>query len=276
MCYYSSYLASQHLSPSTIKTYLAGIRHTQITLGLPEPKEYSSLPRLWLVQAGIKRVYSQKTPLIKRIRLPITPAILRRMHSLWSVKAGDADVTMLWAASTLCFFGFFRAGEITIPSMKAFNAQSHLSWGDITVDDVTTPTIIRVHLKRSKTDQFGRGADIQLGRTGCVLCPVAAVLGYTAVRGRDHGPFFRFKNGDPLTKPAFSKHVRSALQELSLPYQEFAGHSFRIGAATTAAKAGIEDSTIQMLGRWSSSAFLVYIRSPPEQLAQTTTTLAKS
>lgn len=36
-------------------------------------------------------------------------------------------------------------------------------------------------------------------------------------------------------------------------------HSFRIGAATSAAKAGIEDSTIHMLGRWSSSAFLVYI-----------------
>ncbi len=65
--------------------------------------------------------------------------------------------------------------------------------------------------------------------TGCVLCPVAAVLGYIAVRGREHGPFFRFKNGEPLTKPAFTKHVRSALQTLGLPYQDFAGHSFGLG-----------------------------------------------
>ncbi len=63
LCYYASYLAAQKLSPQTIKTYLAGIRHTQITLGLPEPKEYSSLPRLKLIQGGIKRVHSQSTPL---------------------------------------------------------------------------------------------------------------------------------------------------------------------------------------------------------------------
>lgn len=31
-----------------------------------------------------------------------------------------------------------------------------------------------------------------------------------------------------------------------------AGHSFRIGVATTARACGLNDSTIQMLGRWSS------------------------
>lgn len=51
-----------------------------------------------------------------------------------------------------------------------------------------------------------------------------------------------------------------ALQVLGLPWDNFAGHSFRIGAATAAAKAGIEDSVIQSLGRWSSAAFLTYIR----------------
>lgn len=110
LCYYASYLASHHLSPSTITTYLSGIRHTQITLELLEPKEYS-LPRLQLVQTGIKRVYSQKTPLIKQIRLPITPAILRNVHTLSSRRAGDADMMMLWAAATLCFFGGFLEPE---------------------------------------------------------------------------------------------------------------------------------------------------------------------
>ena len=46
LCYYVMYLAGQHLSPQTIKTYLAGIRHTQILLGLSEPREFSSLSRL--------------------------------------------------------------------------------------------------------------------------------------------------------------------------------------------------------------------------------------
>ena len=97
-----------------------------------------------------------------------------------------------------------------------------------------------------------------------------------AVRGSDKGPFFKFGNGQALTKSQFTHHVRLALQAVGLPYQSFAGHSFRIGAATTAARAGIEDSTIRTLGRWSSSAFLAYIRTPREQLAPLSMTLAQS
>ena len=42
----------------------------------------------------------------------------------------------------------------------------------------------------------------------------------------------------------------------------YSGHSFRAGAATTAAKAGVEDSVIKALGRWESSAYLIYMRLP--------------
>ena len=46
------------------------------------------------------------------------------------------------------------------------------------VDNQQAPTVIKLHLKQSKTDLFGRGADIVLGKTGCNLYPVAAILGY--------------------------------------------------------------------------------------------------
>lgn len=103
LCYFASYLASQNLAPQTIKTYLAGIRHMQITLGLPEPKEFSSLPRLQLVQAGIKRVHATKPAEGTRIRLPITPAILKSIHQHWNTRSSDPDIQMLWAAAVSVF-----------------------------------------------------------------------------------------------------------------------------------------------------------------------------
>ena len=40
----------------------------------------------------------------------------------------------------------------------------------------------------------------------------------------------------------------------------YSGHSFRIGAATTAAANGISVSLVKTLGRWESAAYTLYIR----------------
>ena len=42
------------------------------------------------------------------------------------------------------------------------------------------------------------------------------------------------------------------------------------------AKVAVEDSMIQTLGRWQSTAFLQYIPTPKEQLAALSTVLANS
>ena len=54
--------------------------------------------------------------------------------------------------------------------------------------------------------------------------------------GSNPGPLFRFSNGDSPTKFKFTQEVHEVLQALRLPYTDFAGHSFRIGAATAAAR----------------------------------------
>ena len=43
--------------------------------------------------------------------------------------------------------------------------------------------------------------------------------------------------------------------------KDYTGHGFRMGAATTAARVGIPDNMIKTLGRWSSEAYRLYIRS---------------
>ena len=60
LCYFATYFACYYLSPQTIKVYLAAIWYMQITLGLPETKQYSLMLRLHLVQSGIQHPHSQK------------------------------------------------------------------------------------------------------------------------------------------------------------------------------------------------------------------------
>ena len=183
---------------------------------------------------------------------------------------------MLWAACCTCFFGFLRSGEITIPSVKDYDPGAHLSYGDVTLDSNTTPSIVQVVIKASKTDPFRKGVKVYLGRTDNNLCPVAAVVAYLALHHKlGAGPFFKFQSGTALTRASFVDRVRKALKEAGMDADKFSGHSFRIGAASTAAARGVEDSLIKTLGRWESSAYLLYIQVPRERLADLSVVLAK-
>ena len=57
------------------------------------------------------------------------------------------------------------------------------------------------------------------------------------------------------------------LQEVGVESSQYSGHRFHIGAAMTAAKLGVSDSLVKILGRWRSSAFICYIQTPCEQLS---------
>ena len=111
------------------------------------------------------------------------------------------------------------------------------------------------------------GVDIFVGKTGNQLCPVTAVLSYMVARGPGEGPFFRFDDGKPLTRPRFVTRIKEALTTVGLDCSAYSSHSFRSGAATTAAAQGVSDAIIKMLGHWKSSAYQLYIKTPRNQLA---------
>ena len=261
-----SYLAEGGLSYATISAYLSGLRFFQIASGSPDP-HIPSLPQLHYVLRGIRRAQSHSSDR----RLPVTPEIMQILFTAWSnpSTATFFDRSTLWAACCLGFFGFMRSGEFTCPSNSRF--QDHmLAPRDVAVHSHHHPSMVLVLLRRSKTDPFGQGMTVFVGRTAHAICPVAAILCYLAQRGSEHGPLFRFEDGSSLSRQRLVTAIRSALQSQGVPpvvLSGISGHSFRIGAATAAARAGVQDSTIQTLGRWRSSSFLRYIRTPGSQLA---------
>ena len=274
LSYYAAHLADQGLAPQTIKSYLAALRNAQIGMGLPDPRDHSSMPLLKRVQAGISRIRQQSGTHRQRIRLPITPAILRQIKRQLTSSMNPNRV-IIWAIACSAFFGFFRLGELLPESAKAFSTTTGLTWGDVALDRHQAPSMVQFHLKKSKTDQLGKGVDVVVGATGDDLCPVKAITSFVEARGSNPGPFFQDPEGTIATKPWFINELRGLLTQAGLPQSDFAGHSFRIGAATTAALAGIEDSAIQVLGRWRSSAFLGYVRTPKERLATLSASLSK-
>jgi len=124
LCYFATCMAQQGLTHNTIKTYLSGVRQMQVALGLGDP-ELSHMPRLRQILKGIS-VESDKHGKAARARLPIAPAILRKMKAVWFQSRKPHKSIMLWAASATNFFSFCRSVEITTPSENGYIAESHL------------------------------------------------------------------------------------------------------------------------------------------------------
>ena len=248
---------------TTIKNYLSAVKNYHSSHGFELP--LSNFLRLRLILRGIKRSQGQQS----KVRRPITLHLLNLFSYLLNVRHTDnRDSLMLWVAMTLAFFGFLRLGELTCNS--TFDPKQHLMNRDITFMPRSSPKYMLVRLKVSKTDPFRQGQTIVIGKTNSPLCPISAMVAYLNSRpsSLDSGPLFVYVSGAFLTREKLTRETRLLISKGGLDSSEFAGHSFRIGAATTAASANLPPWLIKVLGRWSSDCFERYIKTPPSVLAQ--------
>ena len=168
---------------------------------------------------------------------------------------------MFWSACSLAFFVFLRVSEFT--SSPPFDPVRHLSPADVQFLPGQPSPGLRVNIKTSKTDPLGVGHLLYIGVAGNSLCPMLAMRTYLTLRGSSAGPLFVWVDRSPLTAAHVNCYLREILSRAGVSGQ-FSSHSFRIGAATSAAAAGIPDHLIQTLGRWTSQAYLRYIRTAPD------------
>ena len=82
----------------------------------------------------------------------------------------------------------------------------HLCVADLALDDPSSPNMLSVKIKQSKTDPFRQGVSLFVARGVSPLCPIA-MLSYLKVRGTDKGPLFKFQDGRYLTHQRFSQRV---------------------------------------------------------------------
>jgi hypothetical protein len=176
--------------------------------------------------------------------------------NLHSIQMSSFDQLIYWSAFTMAFSGALRASEFASPTIALFDADRTLMPSAIAINT----DVLRITLRRSKTDQFGEGYSIALPATGRSVCPLKAYLQYADQRKQrfaDDQPFFILENGHFLTRRAIDKVIHQLLPSNSTKYSS---HSFRIGAATTAASNGATEEEIKLTGRWKSAAFARYVR----------------
>lgn len=251
------------LQYSTIKLYICGIRYMCLKDNIPSPfqssdKDHKSMVRLSLFLKSVKRSQKQSV----RPRFPITSDILKQMCV--KLKRGFFSEFIDLMLETVCivaFHGFLRCGEFTVDNASNFDSESNLCVSDVTFYE----DFAILHLKQSKTDPFRKGIDIQLHRLNNILCPYTTLKHYLqmrSVKGKCElsDPLFINENFSALERKYFITNLKFLLEACGYKAELYNGHSFRIGAATSAGKAHVEDHLIKTLGRWSSDSYCRYIR----------------
>ncbi|XP_077774391.1 integrase/recombinase xerD homolog [Podarcis muralis] len=190
-------------------------------------------------------------------RRPLTYDILSQIHkALRTVCWSKYEARLFSAAFSISFFGALRIGEVVCEG-GVTHAQRGILLSDITLS--RSDLIIRV--RSSKTDQQGKGALLRLpAAQDKGPCPVRDARRFLYLRPKNPGPLFIHADGSRLARQQFTRVMRMALTACGLPAAEFAAHSFRIGAATTAVHLGLSTERIKEMGRWRSNAYKTYVR----------------
>lgn len=244
-----AYLSLKGYAESTARAYVVAIGYECKIQGLEDSTNRFVIAK---VLDGFRRLKSRADT-----RLPITEKILTNlMGALNTVCSSLYEAKLYKAAYTLAFFAFLRVGEFALS--KGNNLQSILGVDDVSIQNHQ----LVVCLRCSKTDQLGKGVTIMLNRQGSNICPVQAMANFLLIRPHFTGPLFCHFGGKPLTRYQFSAVLDRIIMAIGLDKKYYKSHSFRIGAATVAADKGFSDEEIKMAGRWKSTAFQAYIRSP--------------
>ena len=262
-----SFLARNH-SYNTIRTYLAAIRFANINAGFSS--EFAKMEALHMSLKGVKRL---KGALSRPKRQPVTIDTLKLLtNGLRTLTMDERDKLMLWAAFTTAFFAFLRSAEFCAPQNNSFDPHSCLLVKDVKVSSHAAI----VNIKVSKADPFRNGQAVRLSATGSSVCPLRALRNHLVHCMNPEIPLFTFIDNSFLTRQRLTSIVRDLLKHSGAESSQLSSHSFRIGAATTAAAAQVPDWLIKVLGRWSSNCYQQYIRTPkevidsvPQLLAQT-------
>ena len=130
------------------------------------------------------------------------------------------------------------------------------------------PEGLKINLRRSKTDQFGKGFTKALPYfDNSQYCPVVSLKKYIEISKIKSGAVFRrFTRGSKLSENRLTDQtvallIKEYLKLTGIDSKNYSGHSLRSGFATSAAESGAEERSIMaMTGHKSTEMARRYIK----------------
>ena len=242
-------------SGATISNYIHGIRSWHVLHGL----EWRLIPlELDAALRGAERLAPPSSR--RKKRQPYTPEFIAKIREHLNLdEPFDAAV---FACLTTCFYAAARLGEFVVPRLDAFSSSRHVTIANLRVDRNSSGLEVTVlHLPSTKAAPL-EGEDVFWGSHPGPTDPYEALRNHQQVNcptQSDHLFAYRHKEQlRPLTKPAFIKRLATAARQAGL--EPLQGHGIRIGATLFYLLLGLPIEAMKVMGRWSSDAFLAYLR----------------
>lgn len=239
------FLRDQGVSWAVVQKRLAGLAFHFKLKGWPDATKKFS------IRQALKG-WRRQTPQLDS-RRPVSFQLLLSLVRVTPEICRNSFESLLLALSfSLCFFGAFRISELLSPS--------GVKLGGFSRDDyILGPDFLRLRIQKSKTDVLGKGIWVLLKEICCPACPVSLMRQYLCISLKGSA-LLSHQDGSPFTRYQFTILFKRSLTRLGHNPVDYGTHSFRIGAATQAAKAGLPESDVQKIGRWRSACFARYVR----------------
>lgn len=259
-----AYNFTRDLAFSTIKGYVYGVKHAwALRTGIDcFMLAGNKALRIRMILRAVRRLRSKQL----NKRDPITLEMISSLAKLPEIENDDAvSALTMKTAQVVAFFALLRVGEFT-STVKEFAAEINLTRGNVKFGIDNGVRRVTITINNAKTDLWGTGQTITVYESGhASLCPVKLLTRLLHEEpGADHEPLFMMRSRTPLTRNIFTNITTRQLTKCGFTTGAIKSHSFRIGGASLLARNGTPAYMIQLLGRWTSDAYMAYIRHSPE------------
>lgn len=168
----------------------------------------------------------------------------------------------MYAAFCLAFAAFLRVGEFTY-SARDLEDPDFAEWFLTRRSVRIYEDYLELTLPTSKTDLFRRGITLTIAASDDAACPIQALRHLFRWRSPSDSPLFQLDGA--FTRETVTGQLREILTLLGVK-GHYSGHSFRRGTATSAMEASLTNEEIQLLGRWKSDSYRLYIVTHPARI----------